>query len=146
MEERVYDGEIKIQRGIKRIKLNENGDYLELRINDFTLTRRYSEFLEEVQKIINLDKETESLGTSEKLKLLEEKQTMVAQKINSFFGDDICQKAFGTNCPYIDDITDFLMGISELIQKFTGEKISNFKKIEDKYLSKQKARARNSGR
>lgn len=30
MEERVYDGEIKIQRGIKRIKLNENGDYLEL--------------------------------------------------------------------------------------------------------------------
>lgn len=142
MEERVYDGEIKIKIGIKRIKLNENGDCLELRINDFTLTRRYSEFLEEVQKIINLDKQSESPGTSEKLKLLEEKQTTVAQKINSFFGDDICQKAFGTNCPYIDDITDFLMGTSELIQKFTGEKISNFKKIEDKYLNKQKIRKR----
>ena len=142
MEERVYDGEIKLQRGIKRIKLNEKGDYLELRINDFTLTRKFSEFLEEVQKIINVGKESESLETLEKLKLLEEKQTMVAEKINNFFGEDVCQKTFGTNCPYINDITDFLMGISELIQKFTGEKISNFKKIEDKYLSKQKSRQR----
>lgn len=139
-----FDGKISLSRGYKRIQINENGDYIDLQINDATFIRSYAKLYKDIEEIIknlsNIDFDSKEFDTDKKLELLETQQLLICKKLNNFFNDDICKKAFGTSTPCIEEIFDFLSQLADYINKYSEEKINNINKIQSKYMNKITAR------
>lgn len=148
MDNMSFDGEIKLENWNKKIKINEKGDYIVINAGDFSLVNKMSNLLEEIsrefEELQNIAKDISD--NRERVIKTQEFSESVAQKINVFFATDknnpenICIKIFNTDCPFIDDIIDFLTQICSLIEKFTGKKVENLKKLSDKYKKAQNKR------
>lgn len=140
----IYDAEIKVSKWNKVIKINEEGDTINLNVGDCTLNTRIFNLLNEIHEISeelsNAEKNFSEDEVLKRLDFINTKQSFIADKINNFFGKDTCYKLFKTNTPYIDDILDFMLQICNLLEKFTGQKVANLEKIKNKYLDKQKNR------
>lgn len=139
-----FDAEIKINNWTKIIKVNEQGDTISLNIGDNSFNKNIVILLNDIQNISKELTEANEKFTDEqfvdKLDFINLKTMEISEKIDSFFGEDTCIKVFKTNTPYIDDVFDFIFQISELIEKFTGEKIDNLDNIKKKFTDKQKNR------
>lgn len=143
-----YDAELKINKWVKIIKVNEQGDTISLNIGDNSLIKNLVILINNIQNIgIELIEAKEKFKDDykeedliEKLDFINLKMSEISEKIDSFFGFDTCMKVFRTNTPYIDDVIDFLYQISELVEKFTGEKIDNLDNLKKKFTDKQKNR------
>lgn len=140
----IYDAEIKVSKWNKVIKINDEGDTITLNISDCTLNARMVNLLNEIQTTMEETSKSEKNFSEDevlkKLDFINSKQSLIADKVNNFFGEDICYKVFKTNTPYIDDILDFVLQLCNLLEKFTGQKVANLEKIQSKYLDKQKTR------
>ncbi|MDE7425383.1 MAG: hypothetical protein K2N51_17125 [Lachnospiraceae bacterium] len=143
-----YDAELKVNNWVKVIKVNEQGDTISLNIGDNSLIKNLVTLINDIQNIgKELNEAEKKFGEDyeeeefmRKLDFLNLKMAETSEKIDSFFGFDTCMKVFRTNTPYIDDVMDFLFQISDLIEKFTGEKVANLENIKKKFTDRQKNR------
>lgn len=138
-----FDGEIKLEKWDKKIKINDNGDYIILHIGDLNLINNTGKMLEDISKKYEeiQKKVEEEQDNQNKIDMTISLSSSICETINAFFNDDsLCTKVFNTNTPYIDDIFDFIFQICELIEKFTGKKIDNLKNISNKYTDAKNKR------
>lgn len=135
-----FDGEIRLNRWNKKIKVNDNGDYIELNIGDSTLLSRFIEMLANSKKIIEDFKTLEFTDQSKEIKEEEAVHKKLAGIFDDFFGVNSCIKVFGVKYPLADDIINFLFLLKDYIEKFIKEREEHNKKIQDKYIDKSKIR------
>lgn len=148
MDNMTFDGEIKLENWDKKIKINEQGDYIIIHISDFSLVNKMSNLLEEISSDFEATQNAiKDISDNKEIVIkTQEFSEKICQKINLFFAEDknnpenICIKIFNTNCPFMDDILDFLIQICNLIEKFTGKKVENLSKISNKYKKAQNKR------
>lgn len=98
------------QKNIKRIEVNDNGDYIELNFNDLKLLDRVKEMLEYMQDVDEITEENARKVLSD-----------MATQIDKVFGKDTCLKVFGTVSPTPVLILDFFNQIIPLMEKFAEE-------------------------
>lgn len=135
-----FDGEIILNKWNKKIKVNENGDYIELNIGDSTLLSRFIEMLNASKKIIE---DLEALEiTDDEQKVIEGSNAnrKIARIFDGFFGANSCKKVFGVEYPLADDIINFLFLVRDYLEKFINEREEHNKQIKEKYLDKSKSR------
>nr|DAW44987.1 MAG TPA: tail assembly chaperone protein [Bacteriophage sp.] len=146
----MFDGEIKVSKYIKKIKVNENGEYLEINLNDSGLLENYTNMAYEIKtctesEISNKDIDVnndnlEAMINSLKKVLSSHKK--LAGIIDKYMGEGTCKKVFGIKYPTADSVFEFLIQYQALLEQYTGEKLESMESVKSNYLNKLNDRRR----
>lgn len=139
-------GKIRVDNGIRRIEVNDNGDYIEISANDPKLFERFGamlKWLEQQQDDIrkfsdDLDEKYKNVKESD---VIESSDSPVFQKrmevvhrlaklyedtgaqLDAIFGSHTCDKVFGANVtPDETMVSDFLDQLTPIMQKIADER------------------------
>lgn len=124
-------------RQIKKVTVNENGDTIDINVND-------REMLLNIQKTINgfyniLKSDDLASKSMEEFNIVCDEQT---QTIDKIFGENTVYKVFGTKSPTISALINFYIEIMEILSKYVNayqtkleENINN--KFGKKYLTRK---------
>ena len=162
----MFDGEIKSSRYIKKIKVNDNDDYIEINLNDSELLENYTNMVQEISnysktEVLNEEKEAnsddieeansddieeansddieETINSIKKSLSIHKK---IAETVDKYIGEGTCVKVFGVKYPTADSVFEFLVEYQDLIEKFTGEKLKSIESVKTNYLNKLNNRRR----
>ena len=133
-----YYGSLRVNNGVKRIEVNDQGECIEISANDANFYDRFAEMLRwlnaEEDKISAFEKEQAEKYGSENTtdRLLDEVKRVTtlykecAERIDMIFGKDTCRKVFGNIVPDEILIGDFLDQITPIISKLAQERGQRF--------------------
>lgn len=140
-----YFRELQVDNGLRRIKVNVDGDYIEVSVNDSTFFDRFADLLVWIgdkEKELNQYSEKHKTDNLEDMEVIREfvrKRTETyqecCQRLDLLFGEGCCRKVFGNIVP--DDllIMDFLEQLTPAIEALGKERN---KKLSTKYSRDRK--------
>ena len=138
---------LRINKGIVRVEVNDDGEYIEITANDANFYNAFAEMLRwlnaEEEKIAAFDAGlAEKYGSEDSMnRTLDEIQRATTlykdcmTRIDQIFGKDTCRKVFGNIIPDEILITDFLDQITPIITKLAQERGQRF---QEKYNRNRK--------
>lgn len=146
----MFDGEIKSSRYIKKIKVNDNDEYIEINLNDSELLENYTNMVQEISnysktEVLNEEKEVNSDDIEETINSIKKSLSIhkkIAETVDKYIGEGTCVKVFGVKYPTADSVFEFLVEYQDLIEKFTGEKLKSIESVKSNYLNKLNNRRR----
>ncbi|MCM1219707.1 MAG: hypothetical protein NC321_16060 [Clostridium sp.] len=128
---------LRVDSGIKKIEVNDNGEYIEIPISDTTFYEKFVTLLKRFeQKQADIEKQAVDLEEKHKDKpdndadMIIDTVTLysglckdICAELDSLFGDGCCRKAFvGIDTPSVELIGDFFEQITPLLQKYAQER------------------------
>lgn len=137
--------ELQVDNGLRKIKVNDAGEYIEVSVNDSTFFDRFADLL---VWISDKEKELEQYGDAHKADTMEDMEVVrevvrkrtqtyqeCCQRLDVLFGEGCCRKVFGDIIP--DDllIMDFLEQLTPIIEELGKERN---KKLSLKYNRSRK--------
>lgn len=140
--------ELQVDNGLRKIKVNDEGEYIEVSVNDSTFFDRFADLL---VWISDKEKELEQYGEDHKTDTLEDMEVIrevvrkrtetyqeCCQRLDMLFGEGCCRKVFGDIVP--DDllIMDFLEQVTPVIEELGKERN---KKLSLRYSRSRKGAA-----
>ena len=132
--------EIKVDTGVKRIKVNENGDCIELHLGDQTFATRFFEMFDRVNEKIDamqpealeLDKKYKDAGELERKRAMCEFNVslhkVLKDEMDNFFGEGTCKKVFGDIVPHYNLYLDFFYQIKVFFAEYAKERVEKMSK------------------
>lgn len=144
---------LRVDSGTKKIEVNDDGEYIEIPMNDASFFDRYADILkyfdeknDDIEKKANAisekypEKEDESEINvdmiCDSVKLYAELCRDTCAQLDKLFGDGCCRKVFvGIENPSIELIGDFFEEITPFLQKYAQERND---KISLKYNNRRK--------
>ena len=138
---------LNINRNVKRIKVNDAGEYITMDLDDQEFIHRLTSLIKEfeiagdeyLKKSAELAELPEGNSSEYAAKVREEAAFNYAAckelkcKIDAAFGDEVCRKVFGDIVPGITLITQFFQQLSELLKRFNEEKSTKINKYVSSY-------------
>lgn len=131
---------IRVDTGVKRIEVNDDGETITLNFADQSFPARYFQMVDEFEaKSAEFQKQAQELDEKEMSEY--EKQRAIAdfnleiheffkERIDGLFGPETCRKVFGDIVPAMDLYMDFLNQLAPFFQKYGKERQ---KKLAQKY-------------
>lgn len=146
----MFDGEIKSSSYIKKIKVNDNDEYIEINLNDSELLENYTNMVQEISnysktEVLNEEAEVNSDSIEETISSIKKSLSIhkkIAETVDKYIGEGTCVKVFGVKYPTADSVFEFLVEYQDLIEKFTGEKLKSIESVKSNYLNKLNNRRR----
>ena len=146
----MFDGEIKSSSYIKKIKVNDNDEYIEINLNDSELLENYTNMVQEISnysksEVLNEETEVNSDDIEETINSIKKSLSIhkkIAETVDKYIGEGTCLKVFGVKYPTADSVFEFLVKYQELLEKFTGEKLKSIESVKTNYLNKLNNRRR----
>lgn len=159
-------GNIKVDNGLRKIGVNDNGDYIELSVNDKTLTERFAgllKWLDEQQEAVErkgkeftkkygngpIVRTREDGGVSINtgaLAAVTEAETDIyrecCRKIDGVFGDGTCVKVFGNIVPGTELLEDFFEQMAPILEKMSAERGEKIQLRYDRRKKKNRQRSK----
>ena len=138
---------ITLQSGVKRIQVNENGDFITFDARDQGFTERFMKLMKDfTNKKAEYDAKIEDLQSmpcdTEKEQLtratvaLEFNSSVcnwMAEQINAVFQDDVKQKVFGDITPTGEAWAEFMYQLAPIVQVAKAEQSERVRKYTAKY-------------
>jgi len=130
---------IRVNRGDKKIEVNDNGDYIVLNLSDSSFPDRFFSMVDRVQERADAAgekaKEIEAKyeAGSEALirataSLYRELHEGVMAEVDALFGQDTCKKVFGDIVPGIELFDDFFTQLMPYFEQFGKERAQRLSK------------------
>ena len=111
---------IRIDNGVKRIEVNDNGEVILLPVSDDSFLRGFYALIDEAQKKV-ADVKTDSGD------IIEFDRYMV-NKIDGLFGAETCRKVFGEVLPGVDMILEFFSLITPYLEEYRRDRAAAMSK------------------
>lgn len=127
---------LRVDSGVKKIEVNDNGEYICIPIRDTSFYQRFAEIIKKFEnKQEDVDRRYAELeekhknkpeddidAISDSINLYSDLCKEICDDLDGLFGDGCCQKVFlGIKNPGIDLIWDFLDQITPLLNQYIGE-------------------------
>lgn len=130
---------IRVDTGVKRIEVNDDGDYIALNLNDHDFPNRFFAMLDKVQNIADeaepKEKEIREScepGSMEFLRafsaLDNEVHRAISAEVDALFGPGTCRKVFGDIVPGVELFDDFFQQLMPYIEEFGRERAKRLSK------------------
>lgn len=116
--------QIRVKSGID-IEVNDNGDVINVRVDDANFIEQFEKFSESLQGV-------KTAETSEGRK---EQIGKITDELDKMLGEGASKKIFGEIIPSPYLIVDFLEQLGEVVQKFNKQRATS---IEQKYSKNRK--------
>ncbi len=123
---------IRIRNDVKKIEVNDNGDYITVPVNDVRFVRNFHACYEKWSKSKEkLDRSTTD-NTGEMLDMLVDIVDGFVEDIDKLFGKGSSEKIFG-GYPTADGIADFFGQFMPIFERLTNQEKENSEKRIEKY-------------
>lgn len=132
---------IRVNTGIKRIEVNDHGDFITLCLNDKDFIDRFFSMYENIRKMADESAGKEAAirekygNTSDSDEFLKEAFSLYAEvgqkmksEVDALFGVGTCKKVFGDITPTFDLYLDFFEQLTPYLQEFAREKAQRMNK------------------
>lgn len=125
---------IRVKSGIKRIEVNDDGEYIELHLGDSSFPVRYFEMTDRVTEKINemqpraleLDQKYRDAPNAERQRAMcafsLELHAMIRDEVDGFFGEGTCRKVFGDIVPTLEMYSDFFEQLKPFFSAYAAER------------------------
>lgn len=138
---------ITLQSGVKRIQVNENGDFITFDARDQGFTERFMKLLKDftnkkaeydakVKDLQSMPCDTEKEQLTRATAALEFNSSVcnwMAEQINAVFQDDVKQKVFGDITPTGEAWAEFMYQLAPIVQVAKAEQSERVRKYTAKY-------------
>lgn len=125
-----------IEKTLKRIKINDEGEYIEFSLDDEKFlgffgdlvnwldeqTGRGVELSKEKMRILDSECALDTQALADVLREEEEMSRQACRKIDAMFGAETCKKIFGDGTPRLYSVFDFIEQFSKLVERFANER------------------------
>ncbi len=130
---------IRVSTAVKRIEVNDNGEYIVLNFSDSSLPERFFSMLDNIQKRSE-DVKAQSVEISEKCgsesdaavraaaSLYREFHQDIANEVDALFGPDTCRKVFGDIVPGFELFDDFFTQLVPYFEEYGKERAARMSK------------------
>lgn len=141
---------LNVSKNVKRIKVNEAGEYIVMNLDDQTFIPRLidlmkgfetaaDEYMKKSAEIDSLPEETQQermakVAVSAAFNL--EVCSMLKQKVDAAFQDEVCRKVFGDITPSVSAFAEFFEQLGALLKQFSAEKAEESQRKIAKYTEK----------
>lgn len=140
---------IRVNTGVKRIEVNDDGDYITINLNDNSFLDRFFSMYENIMKMADESSAKEAAirekykdaaeteNGSEKIQdgllkdvfsLYKEGGKAMMAEVDGLFGPGTCKKVFGDITPSFELQLDFFDQLIPYLQEFAKEKVKRMKK------------------
>ncbi|MCI8714317.1 MAG: hypothetical protein HFF66_00780 [Oscillospiraceae bacterium] len=126
---------IRVNTGIKRIEVNDNGDYITLSLDDNAFLERFFALYENSQKLAEeaagkenaIRQKYEDSGDQntflrETFSMYAEVSAAMMAEVDGLFGNGTCKKVFGGITPGFELYMDFFEQLRPYLEEFAKEK------------------------
>lgn len=128
---------LRVDSGIKKIEVNDAGEYIEIPISDTAFYERFGEIMKNFeQKQTEIEQEATALSEKHKDKPSDDVDAIVdsiqlyaelcqytCSELDKLFGDGCCKKVFvGIQNPSVELIGDFFDQITPLLNQYAKER------------------------
>lgn len=112
---------IRIQRNVKHIEVNDNGEFITLDFNDQSLPYRFVQTMKDIYaKQQEFEKKLADGGNMYTVIELEHEINLYfKEKIDLLFGEDTCRKVYGDILPSIEMHIDLLNQLTPYFEEYT---------------------------
>lgn len=125
---------IRVNTGVKRIEVNDAGEYIELNFGDQSLGTRFYSMWERVKakteetgkQLEETKKDPENLKSM--LSINEDLHRYIMAEIDGCFGAETCRKVFGNIIPAIDMVDDFFTQLLPYFEQGANERKAKMSK------------------
>lgn len=128
---------LQFDNGIRRIQVNDNGEYIELPMADASFPNRFYDFADKMIKRYQnaAEGKIDLMESTEQLLKLEELSRESMKDIDTLLGEGTCGKVFGNMVPDGYAIISFFEQLTPYVKKFGNERTQS---IQSKYAPKNK--------
>lgn len=124
---------LRIDTGVRKIEVNDNGDYIMLQVADQSIPAKLKKFVKAAtDKLNKLSELTESENETDieaAEELAYELDVFAKASIDDIFGDGTCKKVFGDIVPPIEMYIEFIEAITPYLQEYAlnrAKKLSKY--------------------
>lgn len=139
---------IRVNTGVKKIEVNDAGEYIILNFADQSFPKRYFDMLQRVQERAQKDEQTEK-EIKEKIKPVDSENELISSnlepvgelialneslhryimaEVDSLFGPDTCLKVFGDIVPSIDLFNEFFTQLMPFFEEYSKSREAKMNK------------------
>jgi len=143
---------LNVSSNVKRIQVNDAGEYITLNLDDQSLIPRLLELMkdfeaaskEHTSRAAEIDAMAEDADDDRMAKVAAEAEfnleicTTLKQKVDDAFGDEVCRKVFGDIVPGVSAFAEFFDQLGSLMKQFGAERTAEAQKRIAKYTDKYK--------
>ena len=136
-------GSLRVDKGIRRIEVNDEGECIEISLNDPTFFERFAAFVgwlekeqkefsewndrfrQNYQELVTRDEDGDHLNAPALEEYAGKKVELsrnVCDRLDLLFGENCCKKVFGNILPDENSIADFIEQITPILQKLAQER------------------------
>lgn len=121
------DGKIRIASGVKKIEVNDNGEYILLPLSDDSFVSRFYKLLDEIKRTgEGIAKTSETDITT--VDSIVELEKSVRAKTDELFGAETCRKVFGDILPSMDLFVEFFGCLVPYFEEYKKERLAKMNK------------------
>lgn len=130
---------IRVQSAVKKIEVNDNGEYISLNLGDSSFPERFFAMVDNIQKRAG-DLQAQAAEIAEKCgseseaavkaaaSLYREFHQDIANEVDAMFGPKTCRKVFGDIVPSFEMFEDFFNQLVPYIQEYGRERAAKLSK------------------
>lgn len=130
---------IRVQSAIKKIEVNDNGEYISLNLGDSSFPERFFAMIDNIQKRAG-DLQAQAAEIAEKCgseseaavkaaaSLYREFNQDITNEVDAMFGPETCRKVFGDIVPSFEMFDDFFNQLVPYIQEYGRERAARLSK------------------
>ena len=140
---------IRVDTGIKKIEVNDEGETISLNFSDQSFPARYFAMIDEFEtqqeifqkeaEMLDQEYEEKQLSDHERFRKVADFNLKVHEffkdRVDGLFGDGTCRKVFGDIVPSMDLYVDFISQLAPYFEKYGNE---SQKKLMQKYIPKRR--------
>lgn len=124
------DGKIRVSSGVKKIEVNDQGEYIILPLSDDSFVSRFYKLLDEIKRTgeeLAKSPDTPDITTVDSIVELEKS---VRTKTDELFGAETCRKVFGDVLPSMDLFVEFFGQLVPYFEEYKRERLAKMNKYD----------------
>lgn len=123
------NGKIRISNGVKKIEVNDNGEFILLPVSDDGFVLSFYRLMEDIKKSGNeLSEEIGGEETVDSVEKIVAVEREIKQKVDALFGDGTCKKVFGDILPSMDLFVEFFGSLVPFLEEYKNERTAKMEK------------------
>lgn len=123
------NGKIRISNGVKKIEVNDDGEFILLPVSDDGFVLSFYRLMEDIKKRGNeLSEEIGGEETVDSVEKIVAVEREIKQKVDTLFGDGTCKKVFGDILPSMDLFVEFFGSLVPFLEEYKNERTAKMEK------------------
>lgn len=123
------NGKIRISNGVKKIEVNDDGEFILLPVSDDGFVLSFYRLMEDIKKRGNeLSEEIGGEETVDSVEKIVAVEREIKQKVDALFGDGTCKKVFGDILPSMDLFVEFFGSLVPFLEEYKNERTAKMEK------------------